>query len=137
MKSLKFIPFAFCFLFFGCEDVIECIINKRPIIKDTSFEVGTIGNYYYQEVKSEIKNEPRDDDYGYNYEIYGDLPDGLQTFVNYRVISIEGTPETSGAFTFTLHLYVDPPVRYDDYSGEYEDSLCSDFTSKEFTIIIN
>ena len=137
MKLLKIIPLACCFLFFGCEDIIECIINKRPEIPDTSFEEGNINIYYYQEFTSEIKNEPRDDDYGYTYEIDGDLPDGLDTFANYRTLSIEGEPLISGTFTFTVYLYVDPPLSYDEDSGEYEDSLCVDSTSKEFTIIIN
>lgn len=137
MKSLKFVPLILCFLCFGCEDIFECIVNKRPEIKDNTFDIGNIGEYYYAELRSEIKNEPRDNDYGYNYEIFGDLPDGLQTFVNYRTISFEGRPEVSGIFTFTLYLYVDPPEYYDEVSGQYEDSLCEDSTSKEVTIIIN
>ena len=137
MKPLRILPLAFCFLFFGCEDVIECIINKRPEIHDKSFDVGYLNNYYYEEIQSEIKNEPRDNDYGYTYEIYGDLPVGLQTFANYRTLSIEGTPEVSGTYTFKVHLYVDPPEYYDDDSGQYESSMCAYSTSKEFTIIIN
>ena len=137
IKLIKLLPFALCFLLFGCEDIIECIINKRPEIKDTSFEVGYVGTYYYDEVKSEIKNEPNDNSYGYTYEIYDDLPDGLQTYANYRTLSIEGTPLVSGTFTFTIYLYVDPPEYYDEDTGEYEDSLCAYSTSKEFTIIIN
>jgi hypothetical protein len=137
MKSLKLIPLAFCFLFFGCEDALDCIFNKRPEIPDKSFKIGHIDNYYYEDFTSEIKNEPRDDDYGYTYEIYEDLPDGLEIYANYRTLSIEGNPTALGTFTFTVYLYVDPPVHYDDYSGEYESSMCSESTSKEFTITIN
>jgi hypothetical protein len=137
MKSLKCLPLVCCFLFFGCEDVIDCIFNKRPEIPNKSFDLGYIDNYYDEGFTSEIKNEPRDDDYGYTYEVYGDLPDGLETFVDYRTLSIEGIPVVSGTFTFTVYLYVDPPVSYDYDTGEYEDSLCTDSDSKEFTIIIN
>ncbi|WP_040756354.1 hypothetical protein [Winogradskyella psychrotolerans] len=125
------------FLCFGCEDIIECIINKRPEIPNKSFGVGYVNNYYYEELTSEIKNEPNDDDYGYTYEIYGDLPDGLETFTNFRTLSIEGTARTSGTFTFKVYLYVDPPEYYDEDSEQYEDSLCAYSTSKEFTIIVN
>ncbi|WP_458626764.1 hypothetical protein [Winogradskyella sp. PC D3.3] len=137
MKGLKFLLLVVCFLLLSCEDIIECIINKRPEIPNTSFHVGFVNTYYYEGLTSEIKNEPRDDDYGYTYEIYGDLPDGLETFTNFRTLSIEGTPQTAGTFTFTIRLYVDPPEYYDEDSGQYEDSLCAYSTSKAFTIIIN
>ncbi|WP_296383531.1 hypothetical protein [Winogradskyella sp.] len=137
MKSLKLLPFVFCFLFFGCEDLVDCIFNKRPEIPNKYFEAGFVNSYYYEEFTSEVKNDPRDDDYDYFYEIYGDLPDGLEMYANYRTLSIEGMPLTSGTFTFTVHLFVDPPEYYDEDSGRYEDSLCSDSTSKEFSITIN
>ena len=137
MKSLKLLPLALCLFLFSCEDILECIINKRPEIPNKTFDIGYINNYYYEEITSEIKNEPRDDDYGYTYEIYDPLPDGLQTYANYRTLSIEGTPEVSGTFTFTIHLYVDPPEYYDEDTGDYEDSMCSYSDSKEFTIMID
>ena len=57
-------------MFSGCEDLLDCIRNRRPEIHDKTFKDGTIDVYYYQEVTTEIKNEPRDNDYGYNYDIY-------------------------------------------------------------------
>ncbi|SDH51395.1 hypothetical protein [Winogradskyella thalassocola] len=137
MKLLKLLPIAICFLCFGCENIIECIINRRPEIPNKSFDVGFVNSYYYEDFTSEIKNEPNDDDYGYTYEIYDDLPEGLQMFANFRTLSIEGTPRTSGTYTFKVYLYVDPPEYYDEDSGQYEDSLCEHSTSKTFTIIIN
>ncbi|WP_178985119.1 hypothetical protein [Winogradskyella helgolandensis] len=137
MKLFKFIPLIVCFLCFGCENIIECIINKRPEIPNKSFDVGYVNSYYYEDFTSEIKNEPNDDDYGYTYEIYDDLPEGLQMFANFRTLSVEGIPRTSGTYTFKVHLYVDPPEYYDEESGQYEDALCASSTSKTFTIIIN
>ncbi len=124
-------------MFSGCEDFFGCVVNKRPEIHDATFRNGTIGVYYYQEVTTEIKNEPRDNDYDYFYEVYGDLPNGIQMFPNYRTVSFEGTPEVEGTFTFTLVLYVDPPLKYDDDSGQYEEVMCSESTSKDFTITIH
>ncbi|WP_225035816.1 hypothetical protein [Winogradskyella sp. SM1960] len=137
MKLIKILSFACCFLCFGCSDIIECIINKRPEIPNTSFDVGYVNNYYYEEFTSEIKNEPNDDAYGYTYEIYGDLPDGLQMFADFRTLSIEGMPIASGTFTFKIYLYIDPPEYYDYDTERYEDSMCAYSDSKEFTIIIN
>ena len=121
------------FLCFGCNDFLECITNKRPQIHDATFRRGQIGIYYYAEVTTEIKNEPNDDDYGYFYELYGELPEGLQMFVNYRTVSFEGTPEVTGRYAFTLALYVDPPF---DEDGNQQ-VMCSESTSKDFTIIID
>ncbi len=136
-KQLLLLLCCSFFTLYSCEDLFECVINKRPEIHDKTFRDGIVGVYYYEEVTTEIKNEPRDDDYGYFYDIYGDLPEGIQMFANYRTVSFEGTPEISGTFKFTLLLYVDPPLNYDDDTGEYESVMCSDSTSKEFTITIN
>ncbi len=131
----KRLPLLFCLpflLLFGCDDFLECITNKRPQIHDTTFRRGEVGIYYYAEVTTEIKNETRDNDYGYFYELYGELPVGLEMFVNYRTVSFEGTPEISGRYTFTLGLYVEPPIDGDGV----EEVMCSDYTSKDFSIYI-
>jgi len=137
MNTLKFLPFILCFLCLGCEDIIECIINKSPELPNKTFQLGYINSYYQDELEGEIKNEPQDDNYAYRFEIYGDLPYGLEMNANDRILSIEGTPEISGTFTFKIYLFVDPPEYYDDDTGSYEDALCSYSTSKEYTITIN
>ncbi|WP_431135539.1 hypothetical protein [Psychroserpens mesophilus] len=135
-KQLPFLLFLTCFVFTGCKDYLDCIVNRRPEIHDATFKDGTIGVYYYQEVTTEIKNEPRDNDYGYHYDVYGNLPDGIHMFANYRTVSFEGTPEVAGTFRFTLLLYVDPPLSYDYDTDQYEEVMCSESTSKEFSITI-
>ena len=137
MKSLKRLPLVFCFLFLGCEDIIECIFNKAPEIPDKSFANGYAYHYYSDEFTSEIKNEPEDNNYDYYYDFSGDLPEGLEVYTDYRTFIIEGTPLVQGTFNFTVYLVVDPPEYYDEDSGEYEDSLCSDSTSRDFSITIN
>lgn len=137
MKFLRIIPLILCFLFFGCEDILECIINKRPEIPNKNFVVGYVNHFYTDDFKSEIKNEPQDNDYDYYYEFYGDLPEGLEFYTDYRTVIIEGTPLEQGTFEFTIYLNVDPPEYYDEDSDQYEDSLCTDSTSKEFSITIN
>ncbi|MUU76895.1 hypothetical protein [Winogradskyella endarachnes] len=121
----------------SCDTIVDCIINKRPEIPNKSFTVGNIGYYYQDDITAEIKNEPNDNYYDYYFDVYGNLPDGLDLYTDYRTLSIEGVPETSGSFTFTIQLYVDPPEYYDEDSQEWEDNLCSHSTSKEFTILIN
>ena len=137
MKSLKFSLLLVCLLSLSCDTIVDCIINKRPEIPDKSFDLGNIGYYYDEELTSEIKNEPNDNYYDYYYDVYGNLPDGLELYSDFRTASIEGFPEVSGSFTFTIHLSVDPPEYYDEDTQEWDDNMCSYSTSKEFTIIIN
>jgi hypothetical protein len=135
-KQLSLLLFCSLFMFSGCEDAFDCIVNRRPQIHDKVFRDGNVGVYYYQEVTTEIKNEPRDNDYGYNYDVFGELPDGIQMIANYRTVSFEGTPEAAGTYKFTLFLYVDPPVSYDYDTDQYESVMCSESTSRDFTITI-
>ena len=95
------------FAFTSCDNIIDCIINTRPELPDKSFEVGYVNEFYYQDIRAEIKNEPRDDDYAYYFEDITNLPDGLEMFVDHRTIYIEGIPQTSGSYTFTVYLYVE------------------------------
>ncbi|WP_299224198.1 hypothetical protein [uncultured Psychroserpens sp.] len=134
----RLLPLLFLSLvmFSGCDDFLECIIDRRPEIHKTTFSDGRVDIYYYHEVTVEIKNETRDNDYDYYFEIGGQLPDGLEMFVNYRTVSFEGTPEVSGTYRFTLFLYVDPLFN-NGGDCDCEEFLCSDSTSREFTITIN
>lgn len=121
----------------SCEDVLECVINRRPELPDKRFEVGFVNQLYYQEFDAQIKNEPQDNAYGYNFEIEGELPHGVDMNINYRTLSFEGIPQSQGVFEFTLFLNVDPPLNYNDETEQYEDSMCSDSTFKTYTITIN
>jgi len=125
------------FSLLSCEEIVECIINKRPELPNIRLEDGHTNNYYTDEFVAEIKNEPHDDDYGYSFDLYGDLPTGLEMIIDYRKVVFEGLPTEKGTYTFTVFLSVDPPEYYDEDSGEYEDSLCSSSTSKTYTILIH
>lgn len=129
----------FSILLISCEDTLDCIINVRPVLPHKSLEVGLVGRYYSETITAEIKNEPRDNDYEYYFDINGKIPEGLHVIFDYRDVIIEGTPLKSGRFTFTIYLDVDPPYSYyyDDFGNErYDDALCSDNTSKSYTIAI-
>ncbi|MDG5491760.1 hypothetical protein [Psychroserpens sp. SPM9] len=121
----------------SCEDFLDCVINRRPELPDKSFRLGVVNSYYYDEFDAQIKNEPRDNDYGYEFEIHGDLPEGLSMIVNYRTVSIEGLPTHPGTYSFTVVLYVNPPINYDADTDTYDDPLCSESTSKDYTIRID
>lgn len=127
------------FLFTSCENTLDCLINVRPVLTHKKLEIGLVDRYYFDKITAEIKNEPRDNDYAYYFEVDGEIPHGLEVFFDYRDVIIEGTPLESGRFTFTVYLDVDPPytLYYDDFGNEeYNDPLCTSATSKTFTIAI-
>lgn len=138
MKRILSLLFCLSFIMFiSCDHILDCVINRRPELPEKSFQEGFVYQFYHQEFDAHIKNEPLDNNYGYNFVIEGELPDGLEMFASYRTLSFEGFPESTGTYKFTIFLYVDPPVSYNEETGEYEDSMCSESTSKEYMIVIN
>ncbi|MDY2587616.1 hypothetical protein [Winogradskyella aquimaris] len=133
MKIFKVLPLLLCFMLLSCDDVFECMIGRNPSLPNKQFPIGTTEGYYYVDLSAEIKNEPRDNDYDYYFHVEG-LPLGMDYFVNYRTISLEGTPEETGVFEITIYLDVDGPFRnnFDDDP----DLLCNYSTSKSYTLVI-
>lgn len=123
----------------GCQDILECVLNRHPVLSDHMLETGQVNNYYIEEIKAQIKNEPRDDDYYYYFSIDGDLPRGLEYVVDYRSVIIKGTPQEPGRYTFTVRLSVE---QVDDYYDNCEnelndcDGLCKETTSRTYTLKI-
>ena len=134
MKTSRLIPFCIClFLFFGCTDALNCIIPKEPELGNKEFPIASTETYYYVDITAHINNEPRDNDYDYYFEVDG-LPLGMDYFVNYRTISIEGTPVLPGTYDITIYLDVDGPFR-----NNFDDApevLCNYSTFKTYILIV-
>jgi len=133
MKSFYVLSLFFCLLFFSCDDPINCIIPKEPELPNKSFPIASTQSYYYTDLRAEINNEPRDEDYDYYFEVDG-LPLGMGYFVNFRTISIEGTPEIIGTYDIIIYVDVDGPFR-EDVDGN-ADVLCNYSTQKTYTLIV-
>lgn len=118
---------------FGCEDPLACVIPRKPELKTNSLPIGSTESYYYAEIKAEIINEPRDNNYDYYFDV-SELPLGLDYYVNYRNLSIEGSPLVAGTYRVTVYLDVDGPFR--NNFNEEPDILCDYSTSKTYSIII-
>lgn len=132
MKALNILAVLFCLLFLNCDDALSCIIPKEPELPNKSFPIASTESYYYIDLRAHINNEPRDDDYDYFFDVAG-LPLGMDYFVNYRTISLEGTPELAGTYNITVYLDVDGP--FGDYDDE-TDLLCKYNTQKTYTLIV-
>ena len=120
--------------FISCEDVLDCLINsKSPELPEVYFNNAIYGDYYYQELEAEIRNASNDDEYYYFFELEGQLPDGITMSVDHRTIIFEGVTQRAGSYHFKLFLEVEP----NEYSGAYDDDMCTTSTSKEYTISVN
>ena len=132
MKKPLLITLLFLVFVFSCDEPL-CIFPKEPQLPNKEFPIGSTESYYYVDLSAEINNEPRDNDYDYYFDVVG-LPVGMDYFVNYRTISLEGTPEVSGVFDIIIYLDVEGPFR-NDYDDD-PDVLCNYGTSKTYTLII-
>jgi hypothetical protein len=124
----------------SCENILDCIINVRPELHDVELDEGFIDHYYFDKITAEIKNEPNDNSYDYYFDVSGNIPNGIDIIYDYREVILEGTPTESGRFTFRVFLDVDSynEYYYDEFGNEvFDDSLCTDSTSKTYTLIIN
>lgn len=134
MKIAHYLLFSFMvLLFFGCSDLLTCIIPKEPELGNKEFPIGSINTYYYVDLDAGIRNEPRDNDYDYFFDVEG-LPLGLSYYVNFRTISIEGLPIEPGTYDITIYLEVDGPFRNQD--DDVPEMLCGYTTSKTYNLII-
>jgi len=124
--------------FNSCQDILECVINSHPELPNKTLSVAQVNQFYTESIQAEIKNEPMDDSYEYYFTIDGNLPRGIDYYVDYRTVVFEGEPYLAGTYNFTLRLSVE---QSNNYECENElnncDGLCSDSTSQVYTIIVN
>ncbi len=121
---------TFSFLYQGCDEIYECIFNINPEIHDKPLEIGLVGERYYDIVTAEISNEVNDNDYYYEFDVFGEIPPGISYDINRRSVEFFGTPETRGVYRFKVELFVESY----DYHGYDGSPTCSDSAVREFTI---
>jgi hypothetical protein len=132
--------FALFFTLTGCQDILECIINRKPILSDNRLRTGFIHQDYYDIITSEIKNEARDNAYYYYFSVNGEIPRGVDVYFDYRDVIIEGRPLERGRYRFTVTLSVE---QANDYYEECEnnlndcDGLCEESTSRTYVLTVN
>ena len=141
---MKKLPSSFLVLSFllliSCQDALECIINKHPELSNQPLSSAQVDQFYSDTITAQIKNEPSDDNYNYYFSIDGALPRGIDYYIDYRTIFLEGTPLVSGTYNFTVRLTVE---QSDNYIEECEnklndcDGLCGDTTSQAYTLLVN
>jgi len=139
-KFLSLIFMLTLLSFISCQDILECIINRHPELPNKTLGLAQVNQFYTESIQAEIKNEPLDNNYDYYFSIDGNLPRGIDYYVDYRTIVFEGEPYLTGTYKFTIRLSVEQSY---NYSEECEnnfndcDGLCAESTSQVYTIIVN
>jgi hypothetical protein len=109
MGSKILLSVVFLLTFSGCEDIInsavECSI-KDVKLENKTLRIGTVGRNYYETISANVKNDPNDDYYMYDFFITGKLQKGLQYYTEGNKFVINGVPEEAGIIGFELTVEV-------------------------------
>jgi hypothetical protein len=98
----------------SCQDILECIINRHPELSNQPLASAQVDQLYSETITAQIKNEPLDDNYDYYFSIDGELPSGIEYYIEYRAIILEGIPLVSGSYSFKVMLSAEQSYNYSD-----------------------
>jgi hypothetical protein len=100
---------VFLLAFSGCEDIINSVVEcsiKDVKLENKTLRIGTVGRNYYETISANVKNDPNDDYYMYDFFITGKLQKGLQFYTEGNKFVINGVPEEAGTIGFVLTVEV-------------------------------
>ncbi|ARV08838.1 hypothetical protein BTO05_03980 [Winogradskyella sp. PC-19] len=133
MKSKLYLPLLLSFFVLtSCEEFLECAFDIDPEINENTIASATLGEEYFQIITAEVDNAANDNAFDYFFEIYGDIPEGIDIIYFARRIEFIGRPLETGTFNFRVYLYVE------SFRDGYFDSspTCSDDVSKDFSLVV-
>lgn len=123
----------------SCQEFVEdCILwSSTPEFKRVDLEIGYEGIPYSDYIKAEVRNDSNDEDYYYDFFVYGDLPPGMDFQFHRNRVVFNGTPTQKGIYAITIQVY----VYAHDYKNPDEvdaDNFCYDdnFIQREFVFEI-
>ena len=121
-------------LTFACDEVTDCLFfSVKPELPSKTFAIGTVDVPYEDSFRASVKNDPNDEDYIYYFSVSGNLPPGLDAWVNNRTLTIEGIPTSSGTYIFNVLLEIE--YAYDDDSERI--CFADDTVQRSYSITIN
>lgn len=94
-------------LFKNIYDCVTVGFDEGPIdISTLTLSSGQLGVNYTQVISTEIKSEPDDDDYLYQYTYNSsELPSGLSFRISGRNLFIEGVSQAIGMYPIFIEVY--------------------------------
>ncbi|QXP59228.1 hypothetical protein [Olleya sp. HaHaR_3_96] len=136
MRKYYFTLFTFLVLLLSSCDadtIASCIIGIRPVLEEKELTDGQRNLPYSDYVNVEIENAMDSDYFIESVEVNEDLPNGIIYSFSNRTITFDGVSSVAGNFEFEVRVIVRPYIFEDDGS----DNLCSNASSREYTIKIN
>lgn len=91
----------------GCESAIDCLDNDGPEFLTRQISDPILNQVYSETITVAINNEPRDDNFQYDFQFSGGLPAGLTGSSIGRRYLLNGTPTEQGTYQFTVFVSVD------------------------------
>jgi len=98
----------------GCESAIDCLDNDGPEFQTRTISDPVLNQEYSETISVAINNEPRDDNFLYEFRLQGDLPSGVSGSSIGRTYFLNGTAIQEGTFRFTVYVSVDDNLQPED-----------------------
>jgi len=133
----KFLILSVAVLLSSCSLFEDCNLGTSAQLPELAIITGTQDVYLEFAIRAEVNNEPRDNDYFYDF-IVNDLPPGLDYDQNGRDLTVFGTPTEPGRYFIQVDLVV--TSRFLDGDGDgIDDSgqICERRAIRDYAIRIN
>lgn len=119
------LPLSLVFFFVSCEDIVsdlldeavDCIFKISPELNG-DLGPGRVGSPYSGLITASVKNSPREDSFDYIFDVYGELPPGVEYSIIDRSVRLSGKPTASGVFVFYINVEIEDTLDLED------DRLC-------------
>lgn len=91
----------------NCSIIEDCKWGTSAELNSKDLPTAFVDTYYEQGIRAGVNNEPRDQDYFYDFEVLG-LPPGMDYETDGRDVYIYGTPTRSGRYLLQVDVVVTP-----------------------------
>lgn len=126
-------------MFHSCEITDDCIFfQAKPRMNTITESAGAIGVTFFSEVVGYVRNH-EDEDFEYDFELDGDLPNGIRYETCDNTFKLYGAPTQSGVFTFDLIMNISQEDNVSNGDGTDSDDICpfNVQETKSFSITIS
>lgn len=137
LKLPKLLLIAGLALLSSCSIIEDCKWGTSAELKGRDILVGTVDTYFEEGIRAEVNNEPRDNEYFYDFIVY-DLPPGLDYEQDGRDVYIYGTPTAPGRFFIQVDLVITPRFFDGDGDGIPDvEQICERRAIRDYALRIN
>ena len=125
-------------MFHSCELTDDCLFfEAKPRMSAITESNGAVGVTYFSEVIGSVRNH-KDGNFDYDFEINGNLPNGIRYEACDNLFKLYGAPTQSGVFTFEVVMSISQEDNVSNGDGTDSDDICpfNVQESKSFSITI-